>query len=249
MAGQSEGAGGTFFWSVGFNNYLVPELKDCVEDTASAAYYVNRISVDNSGVAQILNRYSADIIKALKDRKFVRVSDDKSEYLDQDRLFGDLVHDRFRSARGDIREAGNCLAVDCGTAAVFHLMRAAEFALRALADDRRVGFPSTHPIESQQWIEIIKQLNKAIGELINQPRAKWPNEQTRQAQIRFYQDAMVEFMAFNDAWRRHVSHAHEGALYDPLQAMSVMTHTRAFMQKLAAKIGEGLQTDEYWQHA
>jgi hypothetical protein len=102
-------------------------------------------------------------------------------------------------------------------------------------------------LDSKQWGEIIAQLETVVGKLISLPANNWPSEAIRQTQIRFYQETMIEFRAFNDAWRRHVSHAHDGAVYDCNQAISVMNHTKAFMQKLATKISEGTISDEYWQ--
>src|SRR5690606_26724969 len=101
-------------------------------------------------------------------------------------------------------------------------------------------------LSQKQWGEIIKQLETTVGSLVTRPAANWPSEEMRQEQIRFYQLAMVEFRAFNDAWRRHVSHAHEGAFHDAYQAASVMMHTQRFMQQLATKISEHATTPEYW---
>ena len=48
-------------------------------------------------------------------------------------LFGDDVARAFPSSKGDIDEAGKCLALDRGTACVFHLMRILEIGLQLLA--------------------------------------------------------------------------------------------------------------------
>jgi hypothetical protein len=63
-------------------------------------------------------------------RKFLRVEPDLIGFLEQDELFGPDVKSAFPSTARDIKEAGNCLAADCGTGAVFHAMRAAEVCLR-----------------------------------------------------------------------------------------------------------------------
>jgi hypothetical protein len=64
---------------------------------------------------------------------FVAVAPDLEAYIDQDALLGDAVTAKFPDAVVEIRNAGNCLAVGCSTAAVFHLMRVVEFGLRALS--------------------------------------------------------------------------------------------------------------------
>ena len=53
--------------------------------------------------------------------------------------FGQTVADRLPIATPDIEDAGKCLALDQGTAAVFHLMRAMEAGLKELA--RILGIP------------------------------------------------------------------------------------------------------------
>src|ERR1022692_625583 len=69
------------------------------------------------------------------DRKFVQIAPSYGTYVNNDSLLGDPVKVAFPSAQNDIQHAGNCLAVECGTAAVFHLMRAVEWGLRALCRD------------------------------------------------------------------------------------------------------------------
>ena len=155
------------------------------------------------------------------------------------------VYDNFESARQDILEAGNCLAAECCTGAVFHLMRAAEVARRVFGADRQVTFPKG-TIDSKQWGEIIGQLEKAVVKLGQDDSTNWPSDAIRQSQIRFCNWALIEFRAFNDAWRRHISHAHEGATYDRDQAMSVLQHTKAFMVKLASRLSEHSTGPKYW---
>jgi hypothetical protein len=68
-------------------------------------------------------------------QKFLYVARDRAEYVDNPSLFGEKVLAQFPSAAFDIRESGNCLAAECATAAVFHLMRAVEWGLRAIGTD------------------------------------------------------------------------------------------------------------------
>jgi hypothetical protein len=96
-------------------------------------------------------RYVKDgLIKEAFYRRFLHIEKDRIDFLEKDNLFGIEVADKFSSAIRDIKEAGNCLAAECGTATVFHLMRAAEFAMRALARDREVSF-SDKPLEEKEW--------------------------------------------------------------------------------------------------
>jgi hypothetical protein len=166
--------------------------------------------------------------------------------LDNEKSFGQKVYDAFPSARLDVKEAGNCLAGDCATAAVFHLMRVAEVALRELARDRRVIFPKGS-IDQKQWGEILGKLKSQIGDLILKDGKLWPSEDVRQEQVRFYQEALMMFNAFNDVFRRHVAHAREDSIYDTPRAITVWNYTKRFMEWLAPKISETSEGDEYWK--
>jgi hypothetical protein len=109
------------------------------------------------------------IIRELAGRKFLYVDPQFSKCVDQDDLFGESVKKAFPSATYDIKESGNCLAADCATAAVFHLMRVAEYGLRALAWDRRIKVPKG-PIELACWEDIIRELEDAEKAIKNFPK-------------------------------------------------------------------------------
>jgi len=73
------------------------------------------------------------IVDGLNYRTCFAIWGDKEKLYAAKLLFGDDVAKKFPSASVDIEEAGKCLALDRGTATVFHLMRAMEVGLRALA--------------------------------------------------------------------------------------------------------------------
>ncbi len=172
--------------------------------------------------------------------KFVQVIDDRTKYLNQDKLFGDNVHLAFPSAAFDIREAGNSLAVENNVAAIYHLMCAVEYALRAVAWDRRIRFPKG-PIELQQWGDILKELDKAVLGI-----QQWPKSKTREAAHEFYNKALLEIRSFNDAYRRHIMHSRERN-YNREDALGIMNHVRDFMQLLATRISETKRTPARWK--
>jgi hypothetical protein len=157
-------------------------------------------------------------------------------------LFGDAVRDAFPSASHDIQEAGNCLAVGCGTATVFHLMRAAEYALRALANDRDVKIPKDVPIDLATWEDLLRQLE--ITETAIQQNTRTA---AREAQYRFYHGAMMELRAFKNKFRNAVMHTRDS--YDPDEALSAFNHVRDFMVILAEKISENSRSPTVWTDA
>jgi hypothetical protein len=126
-------------------------------------------------------------------------------------------------------------------------MRASEVALRALAVDRGVSF-ANKPIDQQEWGTILSQLDSILTKLRGDDLKKWNKPELKDIQIRFYSEVIQELRGFNEAWRRHLSHAREDAFYDRDYAMSVLIHVRKFMQKLATKISETKTTLLYWDN-
>jgi hypothetical protein len=211
--------------------------------TAKAAW--ERALLDNSSAAEIMHRLQSDIVDAVRDRHFLKVADDRSDFINQVRPFGDAVHHAFPSSAKDLTEAGNCLAAECNTAAVFHLMRASEIALRALARDRLVYFKDK-PLDQKEWGQILGSLEAITKDMGEGDGRRWTKPEYREAQIRFYNEVIQEFRRFNEAWRKHLSHAHQDSLYDRDYASGVFKHVKMFMQKLATKISEQKCTQQFW---
>jgi len=194
-------------------------------------------------------RHARDVLaKSLQKRKFLYVAPDRIDYIDQKELFGTKVNDAFDSAARDIEEAGNCFAAECATACVFHLMRAAEIALRAVAVDRNVSF-ATKPLDQQEWGTILGALESVVTKMRADEIKKWPKPEVKDVQVRFYNEVVQELRGFNEAWRRHVAHARQDAIYDRDYAASVMGHVKKFMEKAATKISESTATLLYWDVA
>jgi hypothetical protein len=154
--------------------------------------------------------------------------------------FGGEVDEAFPSAAFDIKEAGNCLAVECNVAAVYHAMRAVEFGLRVIARDRRITFPKG-PVEVQQWGEILRELEKSVATI-----QQWPKGTAKEAAHEFYNKALLEIRSFNDAYRRHVMHS-RAKQYDRYEALSVVEKVERFMKLLATKISERKRTPLIWK--
>lgn len=236
--------------------FQVMEMPDGVQAVRIARQQWGRPMLDVSGAFEIVHRVQVDITTALDKRLFLRVADDRVRFVAHMRgneahggtgeVFGYPTLGAFPSSERDIDEAGNCLAAECNTAAVFHLMRVAEVGLRALANDRNAPFKS-QPIEQQQWGTILAFLDGEVKRLRLADAKNWKNPGMKDVQVRFYGEVVAELRAFNEAWRRHISHAREDGTYDRDYAKSVFTHVKAFMQKLAERITEQTNTPEYWE--
>ena len=180
------------------------------------------------------------INEELSKRKFLRVAADRRHYLDRDDLFGADVSKSFPSAANDIRDAGNCLASECTTAAVFHAMRVAEYGLRALAYDRRIELEKKKPIELATWEDIIKKLEDAETEIKGYPKTL-----ARESQYDFYHGAMMQFRGFKNVFRNQIMHSRKS--YGRDMAFAIVNQVRDFMNILATRIAEDKRTPKRWK--
>ncbi|HLZ54552.1 MAG TPA: hypothetical protein VKS19_08755 [Verrucomicrobiae bacterium] len=173
------------------------------------------------------------LTKELSNLKFVHIPRSKEPYCEQSALFGEAVNKTFPLATQDIKDAGNCLAADLNTAAVFHLMRAAEQAMRALARRLKVRLPK-NTIDSAGWTEIIKNIEIATA-------ARWKKlpqgKKARKKATDFLKSCEVatdELNVLKEIWRNNVMHA--SSAYRASEALGVFERVRDFMQRLAKRI-------------
>jgi hypothetical protein len=197
-----------------------------------------RTSIIESEFRHVGHMFARDVNK----RKFLLVTSGLDGYVDTQKWIGETVYENFPSARYDIKEAGNCIAVECSTAAVFHLMRVAEIGLRSLAFDRNIAIPKDVPIPLATWDQIIIELEKAECAI-----QQYPKTVARESQFEFYHGANMEFKRFKNLFRNRVVHVREN--YDQVQALGAMWHVQTFMRILAGKLREGERTPEIWSVA
>ena len=171
------------------------------------------------------------ILSELQQRKFVFVEPGKAGFFEQDALFGEKVNSAFPSAKQDIKEAGNCLAADLNTAAIFHLMRATEIGLRAAG--RRLTPRSKSRIAYLEWGAIIKLMAKKVDAITHNGK---PRSKKKINDLEFYNGIIGELDAFKDVWRNNVMHTR--GHYSEHEAMGVFSHVRAFLQRLATRMSE-----------
>jgi hypothetical protein len=221
------------------------DLQACADAAGNASFYLKSNGVDVSSARVTLNRLKSDVLANLSQRSFLSIADDRIGCVDNEKPFGDSVYHAFPPAQVDLKEAYNCLAAECSTAAVFHLMRAAEIGLRALAFDRAVKiFPNKKtmvelPLELASWDQIIRELEDAELAIENYPKTI-----ARQKQFDFYHGANMQFRAFKNVFRNNIMHSRDS--YDRDEAMSLTHKVGEFMQILASQIREGLQTPNIW---
>jgi len=212
-------------------------LKRSLEQLEMAEWELSRQNLNTSTLQAQIDRVAQTLIVELKERRFLFVAPDRTDLLERDDLFGPDVSSRFPGASFDIKEAGNCLAAECNTAAVFHLMRAVEWSLRRLCEDlglRKVAINKKRgtfaPVEYSEWEKILDQLQGKIDKRIERAK-RGPRKQALQE---YYVPIMQDFRAFKDAWRNHTMHTRQE--FDRVRAGEIFGRVRDFMQRVA--IGE-----------
>jgi hypothetical protein len=139
-----------------------------------------------------------------------------------DEPFGSKVSAKFPKAVEDIAEAAKCLALQRSTAAVFHLMRVMELALRAFATKIKV---TTIDPNTATWNKISDHVNRAINAL----PAQTATEQARKAKLG---SVSAHLNSVRIAWRNEVMHPKQS--YSREEAHAIFNAVRAFMIDLAA---------------
>ena len=197
--------------------------------------YYQKQNVSETAVE--IRRIIETIMTELSERKFLFVSSDRDKYYENANLFGEAVIRKFPLAKLDIVEAGNCLCAERHTAAVFHLMRAFEWALRTFCDelglrrmsdwDKKNGKFKYSPASFAQWEKILNQLPGRIEKRLRPLRAG----ARRQHLQEYYSSALEDIKCVKDAWRNHVMHTRMTFGRDDAQA--VFTHVGNIMGRLA----------------
>jgi hypothetical protein len=187
-----------------------------------------------------LTQIRNDFIQTLMESKFAAIPQANAPYFEQQKLFGDQVYENFPTVRQEIKEAGNCLAANLGTAAVFHLMRVAEKGLRALFRDRAITFSDQNPLHLQNWQSMIESLDSAIENISTRPN---PPSLAKVQADEFYTGTRYKFQAFKDVWANQLVHDRS---YTVDEARDVLSCVARFMQHLATRISETRTSPLAW---
>ena len=144
--------------------------------------------------------------------------------------FGLEVGTSFPSSTFDVNSAATCLATTHATAAVFHLMRVLEIALRVLGEQFGVS------LEHTNWAPAIEQIEKKIRDIPKD--AVWRSKPDYKEQQEFYAQAASHFAILKDAWRNYTMHVR--GKYTQEEAELIFENVKAFMQKLSERLDEPL---------
>jgi hypothetical protein len=172
-----------------------------------------------------LETLASSFATELRKELVFRIADAKKDYFERDDLFGSQVNTAFPSCGTEIRNAGNCYALEQNDACVFHCMRVLELTLRALAKELGVTFSGT--LDLQNWQNIIENVESEIKNLEKLPKSKYKSET-----LKLFSAAAMQFRWFKEAWRNHVMHGRD--VYDEGRALSIFNHVRELIQTLTA---------------
>jgi len=154
------------------------------------------------------------IRREMETELFLYVPASQARFYDKKELFGAKVSSRFPNLQSDIIEAGNCLALERGTACVFHLMRVMEAAVQEFG--HVLGILA---VDTKNWQTILDEINKAIKAL--------PSKGLLTPAL---SEAAANLYSVKLAWRNEVMHPK--ATYAPDEAKDVFRQVRLFMGNL-----------------
>jgi hypothetical protein len=177
------------------------------------------------------------IEEGLQKRTFMFMPSAEAKYYEQKKLFGQKVYQNFKSARNDVKEAGNCFATGRYTASVFHATRVAEKGLHALVNHLNNTYGTNisfnKPIDECNWGTIIPKVKVEIDRLIDPSR----QPQLPKHDAKFLSNLASEFRYIQKGWRDDTAHSRLW-IDDPREAILILEHAKSFMQHLASRVKE-----------
>jgi len=144
------------------------------------------------------------------------------------------VFKAFRSAKADIQEGVDCFALQHNAACVFHMMRAAECGLRAIAYERGIKKINKNkkPIEYATWGDVIKVIEDEIAKI----RTGGGKPENKEIALQFYTTAAADLRQLLSNYRDKTMHLRGN--YDAGQASSVIFRTKSLLTMLATRLNE-----------
>jgi len=200
----------------------------------------NRPQLNVSGLRVYFQGVKDGIAKYAFYGKFLYIEKDRSGMLDKPDLLGSQIPLAFPNAIQDIRDAGNCLAAECNTAAVFHLMRVVEWGLRYLCvslglkqlkQTTKAGKVKVSPLSYSEWEDILNQAQLKIDAKLRAAKRGTAKQRDQQ----FYYPILQDISGIRDAWRNHVMHTR--AEYNRSEANAVLDHVTRIMTRLSERAG------------
>jgi HEPN domain-containing protein len=159
------------------------------------------------------------ILDELADTFFISIPSENVNYYNPAQpLFGQIVLDTFPNAAEDIDEGGKCYALGRYTAVIFHLMRALEISLHALANKLGATVTNKHG-DFLPWGVLLANIGEKIDQMPRgDEKADWS-------------EAHALLHHVNQAWRTGTMHPKQ--TYTQEQAEDIIDAVKSFMRRLA----------------
>lgn len=143
-------------------------------------------------------------------------------------LFSPDMSIKYPNASYEIDEACKCLALERGTACMFHLMRTMELSVRATA--KCLQIPDPIKPSDHAWGPIQKTIDDAM-------KIKWPTAASRQSGDGAIFDSINAMLAaVRSPWRNPTMHIDK--VYTTQQAGDVLDAVRGFMRVVISRFDE-----------
>lgn len=167
----------------------------------------------------------------LDETPVVIIPKEKAKYFEKDgddSLFGKSVYENFPAMREDIKNAGNCLAVDLHDGAIFYLMRIVEFGLRELGRNLGIKKIANAPLDYAGWQKVVNEIEEKLTKKI--PTVRGPKQSE---ELKFKHDLLADFKAF-EVKRNEALHGR--GRYNGPEAIGFFDRANEFIQRLDKQI-------------
>ena len=175
---------------------------------------------------ELQNRFNDE----LESVKFFLVDKARMAYFDNTLLAGEQFKTQFPRSNGELIEAGNCFALDRYTACAFHLMRALEGGLKAVAAG--LSLPDPNKGSGRNWGNMLKDIKSKI----DSNNAALKTDLQWQAEREFYEKAYAFLEGVRSPLRNSTMHVESD--YDEQGAIDVLNACSTFMRHIATKLAE-----------
>ncbi len=142
--------------------------------------------------------------------------------------FGPDVSTKFPSAAYEIDECTKCIALGRSTAAVFHMMRTMEIAIKAVSGCLNIPAPTKDA--ERNWGRILEKIKAEIDK--RNKGAGWNNAGDKN----LFEESYASLDAVRVAWRNTTMHVER--TYTGEEAEHILGAARGFMRKIASRMDE-----------
>lgn len=161
----------------------------------------------------------------LENQLFLHVPSDRAKYWESDGAVSGIARNKLPVASSEIRAAGTAYACGLWNASVFHAMRAAEDALRAVASELEIELNG-----AEQWGNIIDRIESELTKIAKLPKAT----EKKRLNLQPLSDIVQDLRVFKDAWRNQS--VHNVVSYNDGQALNVFSAVCRVLEKVAIRV-------------